>query len=148
MWGILFSPCLFFCKQIRFCIIIFYTFSSIWIKFILHLVYHAEQVLYINRGCGFGSIRGMPLPYVIFTIKYEPAHYKMYNKTCATSLRIHSQIRVFADHMCLLQPRDYPKRDKWESFPYWVDVKADLRFCVPYGSYCRFCQWLAYMYFN
>ena len=27
--------------------------------------------------------------------------------------------------MCLLQPPGYPKRDKQEFLPYWVDVEAD-----------------------
>ena len=33
---------------------------------------------------------------------------------------------VFTDHMCLLQPSGYPKRDEKEALPYWVDVQADL----------------------
>ena len=32
-----------------------------------------------------------------------------------------SLIRVFADRICILQHPGYPKRDKWEPFPYWVD---------------------------
>ena len=32
-----------------------------------------------------------------------------------------SLIRVFAGHMCLLKPPGYPKRDKWEPLPYWVN---------------------------
>ena len=41
---------------------------------------------------------------------FEPAHGKIYNKTCATSedsdqtARMRSLISVFADRMCLLQP--------------------------------------------
>ena len=34
-------------------------------------------------------------------------------------------MRVFADGMCLLQPPDYPKRDKQEPVLYWVDVQAE-----------------------
>ena len=33
-----------------------------------------------------------------------------------------SLIRVFTDHMFLLQPPDYPERDKLELLLYWVDV--------------------------
>ena len=51
-------------------------------------------------------------------MEYVPVHDKTYNKTCATSedsdqpLHPCSLIRLFADHMCLLQPLDYSKRDK------------------------------------
>ena len=73
-----------------------------------------------------------------------------YNKTCATSkdsdqpAHQRSLIRVFADGMCLLQPQDYPKKDKWEPMPYWVDVQADESLCWSNRSYCRFCLALAY----
>ena len=66
---------------------------------------------------------------------YEPAHKKTYNKTCATNedsdqpVHPHSLIRVFADRMCLLQPPGYPKRDKQETLPNWIDVQADLCPC-------------------
>ena len=39
---------------------------------------------------------------------YKPAHPR-------------SLIRVFVVHMCLLQPPDYPKRDKRETLPCWID---------------------------
>ena len=48
-----------------------------------------------------------------------------------------------ADRMCLLQPPDYPKRDKCEPLPYWVNVQADLSLCWSYRSYCKFCLALA-----
>ena len=54
----------------------------------------------------------------------EPAHDKTYNKTCVTCedsdqpANLHSLIRVFADHICLLQSPGYPKRDKREALPY------------------------------
>ena len=76
---------------------------------------------------------------------YESAHNKTYNKTCATSkdsdqtAHPRSLIRVFADHMCLLQPPGYPKRDEKEPLPYWVHVQADL-------SLCRFCRALGHIY--
>ena len=54
-----------------------------------------------------------------FRHKIEPAHDKTYNKTCATSVdsdqhaHPRSLIRVFADHMCFVQPPGYPKRNEW-----------------------------------
>ena len=59
-----------------------------------------------------------------------------------------SLIRVFADRMCLLKPPIYPKRDKREPLPYWVDVQADLSLCWSHRSYCRFCRALAQLYFH
>ena len=56
-----------------------------------------------------------------------------------TSLRICSLIRVFAYRMCLLHPSGYPKRDKQEPLPCWLDVQADLSLCWSHRSYCRFC---------
>ena len=47
---------------------------------------------------------------------------------------------VFADRMCLLRPPGYPKRDKREPLPYWVDVQAALSLCWSHRSYCRFCH--------
>ena len=47
----------------------------------------------------------------------EPAHDKTYNETCATTedsdqpAYLCSQIRVFADEMCLLWPPGFPTRD-------------------------------------
>ena len=79
-------------------------------------------------------------------IKNEPAHDKTSNRTFATSedsdqpAHPRSLIRVFADHMCLLQPTGYPKRGKREALPYWVDVQADLSLCWSNRSYCRFCR--------
>ena len=67
---------------------------------------------------------------LIFKIN-EPAHDKTYNKTCATSedsdqpAHPRSLIRVFAGRMCLLRPPGYPKRDKREPLPHWVDVQYD-----------------------
>ena len=81
--------------------------------------------------------------------KNEPVHNKTYNKTCATSeesdqpAHLCSLIRVFADGMSLLQPLGYPKRNKKEPLPYWVDVQADLSLCWSHRSYCRFCLVLA-----
>ena len=58
-----------------------------------------------------------------------------------------SLISVF-DCMCLLQPLSYPKRDKREPLPYWIDVQADPSLCWSLGSYCRFCRALAlYSYY-
>ena len=37
-----------------------------------------------------------------------------------------SLIRAFAERMRLLQPLGYPKRDKREPLPYWMDIQADL----------------------
>ena len=43
-----------------------------------------------------------------------------------------------ADHMCLLQPPDFSKRNKREPMAYWVDLQADLRLCWLHRSNCRF----------
>ena len=59
-----------------------------------------------------------------------PAHNKTYYEICVTSedldqpVHPHSLIRVFADHICLLQPPGYPKRVQRETLPYWVDVQV------------------------
>ena len=72
-----------------------------------------------------------------------------YNKTCETSedsdqtALSRSLIRVFADHMCLLQPPGYPRKDKRESFPYGVAVHADLSLCWSNRYYCGYCRALA-----
>ena len=74
---------------------------------------------------------------------------KHYNMTCATSeysakpAHPRSLTRVFADHRCLLQPPGYPKGNKREPPPYWVDVQADMSLCSSHRSYCRFCRALA-----
>ena len=79
----------------------------------------------------------------------EPAHDKTYNKTSATGedsgQHVHprSLIKDFANRMCLLQPPGYPKRDKREPLPYWVDVQVDPSLCWLHRSYCRFCRALA-----
>ena len=52
------------------------------------------------------------------------------------SLRIWAVWSVFADQLCLLQPLGYPKRDKQEPLPYWVDAQADLSLCRSHRSYC------------
>ena len=49
-------------------------------------------------------------------------------------------IRVFADRMCLLQPQGYPKSDKREPLPYWVDAQVDLSLRWSHRFYCRFCR--------
>ena len=77
--------------------------------------------------------------------QYEPAHDKTCNKTCATSedsdqpAHPRSLISVFSDHMCILKPPGFPKRDEGETLPYWMYVHADLSLCWSHRSYCRFC---------
>ena len=84
-------------------------------------------------------------------IKYEPEHNKTYNKTSVTSEDSHqpthlcSLIRIFTDHMCLLQYLGYPKRDKQDFLSYCVDVQVELSLCWSHRSYCRFCLALAYV---
>ena len=71
---------------------------------------------------------------------------KNYSMACATSedsdqpAHPRSLIRVFADHMCFLQPPGYPKRNKRGPLPYWVDVQDDLSLCWSHRSYCSFCR--------
>ena len=80
----------------------------------------------------------------------EPALDKIYNKTREISLRpeavegtgnhrwLWDLIRAIADHMCLLQPPSYPKRDKREALSHWVDVEVDLTLSWSHRSYCSF----------
>ena len=56
-----------------------------------------------------------------------------------------NQISFFPDHMCLLQPSGYSKRDKQKSLPYWVDLHAELSLCWSHRSYCRFYLALAHI---
>ena len=90
---------------------------------------------------------------MVETLPNEPVHHKTYNKTCATSQDSDQPvppcnlIRVLTNRMCLLQPPGYPKRDKQESLPYWVDIHADLSLCWSHKSYCKFCRTLVQMYF-
>ena len=49
-----------------------------------------------------------------------------------------SLIRVLTDHMCLIQPPNYPKRCKRKPLPSWVIVEADLSLSWSHRSYCRF----------
>ena len=49
-------------------------------------------------------------------------------------------------HMCLLQPPGYPKSDKGEFLPYWVDVQADLSLCWSHRSYCMFFRALSWIF--
>ena len=51
--------------------------------------------------------------------KSEPAQDKTYHNP-------RRLIRIFAYRMCLLQPPGYPKRDKREPLPHWVDAQAYL----------------------
>ena len=46
---------------------------------------------------------------------------------------------------CLLQPPGYPKRDKQEPLPYWVNVQASLILYLSHRSYCNFCHALAHI---
>ena len=70
-----------------------------------------------DNKCFMENKKSWILPYS----KFEPAHDKNYNKTCAISedsdqpAHPRSLIRVFADRMWLLQPADYPKRAKKNS---------------------------------
>ena len=53
---------------------------------------------------------------------------------------------VFPDRMCLLQPTGYPKSDKQEPLPHWVDVQADLSFAGHIGLIVGFVGALAHSY--
>ena len=70
----------------------------------------------------------------------KPAQDKSYNKMCATSkdsdqpVHPHYLIKVFADHICLLQPPGYLKMDKQKSLPYWMHEQADLSWLVTQPS--------------
>ena len=49
-----------------------------------------------------------------------------------------SLIRVFADHMHLLQSPGYLKSGERESLIYWVGTQVDLSLCWSQRSNCRF----------
>ena len=69
------------------------------------------------------------------TKKHELAHDKIYNEICATSEDSDQTALI----TCCLQPPGYPKWDKREPLPYWVDIQADLSLCWSHRSYCRSC---------
>ena len=100
--------------------------TGIYIYIYTHIITYIIHIIYIY------------LHTIIFIIhiRYESVHGKTYNKTCATSkdsdqpALLYSLIRAFPDCMYLLQPPGYPKRDKQEPLPYWVDVQADLSLLV------------------
>ena len=93
-------------------------------------------------------MKGKKVPF-IFYLEYlinEPTHKKTYNKTCVSSkdrFNLCSLVRVFIDHMCLLQPPGYPERNKRESLLFRVDVQADASLFWLYRSYYKFCCALA-----
>ena len=95
------------------------------------------------------TVTSFKMLYTVF--RYETVQEKSYNKTYVTSkdsyypAHLCSLIRAFANHMCLLQPSDYPKTDKQEPLPYWVDEQAYPSLCWLHRSYCRFCCVLAHM---
>ena len=85
--------------------------------------------------------------------RIEPTHDKTYNRTCATSedsdqtaypcslisirwLHVHSTAS------------SYPKRDKRQHLPSWVDVQADLSLRWSHRSHCRFSRALAHAGFT
>ena len=53
------------------------------------------------------------------------------------SVYLKRRVFVMADPMSFFQPLGYPKRDKRESLPWWVDVQADLSLCWSHRSSCR-----------
>ena len=80
---------------------------------------------------------------------FEPAHDKTYNKTC-DQRRLRSACASAQSDQSLRwshvpsKPKGYPKSDKREPLPYWVDIQADLSLCCSHRSYCRFCRALAH----
>ena len=83
------------------------------------------------------------------------AHDKTYNKTCATRedsdqpAHPHSLIRVFTDHICLLQLPGYPKRDKQEPLQFWVMYMIICVFASYIGLIVGFVmRWLIFKIFS
>ena len=62
----------------------------------------------------------------------EPAHGETHNNTCATSKDSDQPVHC----MCRLQLQDYPKRNKYNPLPYWVDALADLSLCWSHSVSC------------
>ena len=68
------------------------------------------------------------------------------NKTCATSedsdqpAHLHSLIRIFAGHMCLLLAIQRGLNKNHCNTRWMVDVQVDLSLCWSHRSYCRFCH--------
>ena len=75
---------------------------------------------------------------------YEPAHDKTYIKTCETQQPDQSICWLHVPSTAL----GYPKSDKQEPLPYWVDVEVDLSLCWSHRSYCRFCHSLTHIIMN
>ena len=50
--------------------------------------------------------------------------------TTKSTIRLVQPAKTQISLCCLLQPPGYPKRDKRERLPYWVDVLADLSLLV------------------
>ena len=125
------------------------------------MIFHADCFL-INQILFWGKtkkqyfkcclLKILPSMLSIKCIIYDSAHDKTYNKTCAISedsdqtAHPRSLIRVFADHMCILEPTGYLKRNVRDYLPYWVDVQADLNLCWSHRSYCRSCRALAHIH--
>ena len=78
--------------------------------------------------------------FLFSTKTYVPAHNKIYNKTYANredpDQSAGAVWSVFADCTCLQQSPGYPKTDRQEPLPYWVDVQADLSLIVDFVM-CR-----------
>ena len=84
--------------------------------------------------------------------KNEPK--QTYNKTRAARedsdqpVHPHSLIRVFTDHMCLVQSPGYLKRDRQEPLPYCVNLQTDLSICWSHRSYSFIVCLLKYLRFK
>ena len=74
----------------------------------------------------------------------KPTIKRAINKDSDQPAHLCRLIRVFADHMYLLQFQLYPKSDKLDPLPHWVDIQADLSLCWSHRSYCWFCRALAH----
>ena len=120
------------------------SFITICIWKVLHFSYFAtkNKLWVLINSASWGTSNEYP--------QHVPVHNKTYNKICVTSedrpACASAESDQSPDCMCLLQPLGYPKKNKREPLPYWVDVQDDLSLCWSHKSYCRFCRGLAHMF--
>ena len=118
---------------------VIFFYSSLSFQDSVSIQHRCAVALGTNYLCICPKRHIFPGPAYIF----EPA----YDKACAICensdqpAHPRSLIRVFDDHICLLQHLGYPKKDKREPLPYWVDIQADLSLCRAHRSYCSFVVW-------
>ena len=90
----------------------------------------------------------------LWKVTYEPAHDKIYNKTCVTSKASDQSVhppsiaRIFV-YLSLDSPEAAEGTyDQWRLWLDYADAQADLSLHWSHMSYCRFCGALAQIFCN